>query len=143
MKGVKLFLGLFILVSFMNLGSSLFLGNMNCENALEYKDRIVGQSVPEQAPFKSEVINLYISEEPFGHVALEEKKIKDLSCLKNENYDYEVYFKDTETITKLLESEDTLETYKELKKSGDIEVKAKGLGKKVKLGFINFILKFF
>lgn len=142
-KGFVLLLGLIFVLGFV---SSLEINNLDeleCINALNYKDQFIGQSIPEEAPFKNEVINIYVSEEIYGNIVLEEKIIVDFSCSESENPTYNLFIKDLEGVRKFVESENFLENYKEMQKSGEIKIKAIGFGRKIKLTFIKLVLKFF
>lgn len=142
-KGMKFVFGMFLMIGLMGLVSPLNVEDLNCQNALNYKDQIIGKAIPDKAPFNNEILNVYISEEIYGNLVIEESVIEDFSCVENEDASYELTIKDLETMKKFVGSEDYIQTYKEMKKSGEIEIKGVGLGKKIKLAFVNFILKFF
>lgn len=141
-KDFILLLGLIFILGFVG-ALDLEISELECQNALNYKDQIVGQAIPEEAPFSDEIINVYISEEIYGNIVLEEKVIADFSCLESEKPTYRFLIKDLESFKKFVESEDFLSSYKEMQKSDEIKVEAVGLGRKIKLTFIKFALKFF
>jgi hypothetical protein len=133
----------FLIIGILGLVSSLEINDLSCSNAINYKDQIIGKEIPSEAPFDNEIINVYVSEEVYGNLVIKESVIRDFSCSENEDATYSLSIQNLETVKKFLESEDFIDSYKSMKKSGEIEVKGIGFGKKLKLAFVNFILKFF
>ncbi len=142
-KGLMLVFGMIFVLGLIGFSSAVDVSELTCENALNYKEQIVGNEIPSEAPFNDEIINVYISNETYGNLVIEESVIKDFSCVENEDASYEIRIKDLQTMKDFVESEDFIQTYKDMKKSGDLEIKGIGFGKKIKLAFVNFVLKFF
>lgn len=141
-KSVVLLFGLIFILGFVS-ALNLNTSELECQNAVQYKDQFIGQAIPEDAPFKNEIINIYVSEEIYGNIVLEEKVIIDFSCSESEDPTYNLFIQDFESVKKFVESENYLETYKEMQRSEEIKIKAVGFGRKIKLTFIKFVLKFF
>jgi hypothetical protein len=118
------------------------LENFSCQNVEANKDMAIGQNLPDKAPFTDEIINVYILEEIYGNLQIENKTIKDFSCIKHENATYEIHINNSLVIQDFFESEDIIQTYKEKSDSGEIQIKGIGFGKKVKFFFVKFFLKF-
>ncbi len=142
MKSVKyLAIGIFFVFLIASV-SAIEITDFSCKNVENYKDMAIGKNLPESAPFTNEVLNIYVSNETYGNLVIEEKIIIDFSCIENENATYNVYIKDSSVIKDFAESDDIIETYKNSTESGDLEIKGVGFGKKIKLAFVKFFLKF-
>jgi len=142
MRGKSFIIGVLVLAFVFSFVSAVEFEDFSCENVARNKDLAIGQSLPEKVPFTDEVINIYLSEEIYGNLQVENKTIKDFVCDENENATYKIYVESLDTIGDFLNSEDVLGTYKEKSDSGEIEVKGVGLGNKVKLFFVKIFLKF-
>jgi len=109
-----------------------------CKELLTHKDDLVGFTLPSIIPYKDEVFHiLYNSEKPFGTLILENHTIKDFSCELKDEATFNIYIKDDKTLKSFGESENPLNTYNDLVKSGDIRFEGVGFGKKVKGFFTN------
>lgn len=121
-----------------NVMSNLFL----CEMLRETQDsKIIGQQIPDKIPFKNEIINIYISEEIFGYVVLNNSYVDEFNCSVNLDQTYDVFIKDYNIIGEIQESKDPVNLLNEKIKSGDVEIKGYGFVKKVKLGIVKLGLK--
>lgn len=116
--------------------------DFSCQNIVQYKDMAIGQTLPDKAPFTDEIINIYLNEGAYGNLVIQNKTIANFSCEESEEPTYKIHVETTQTIEDFLNSNDTLETYKIKSDSGEIEIKGVGLGKKIKLAFVKFFLKF-
>lgn len=140
MKSVKLSLiAVFLVFSIISIGA---VSVSNCKSLEAQKSLIIGKTLPDKAPFSDEIINIYIENETFGNIVLENKTLKSFSCIENQSATYKIYIKNTSVINDFMNSDDFMGTYKNKTSSGEIEVKGVGLGKKIKLGFVKFFLNF-
>ena len=142
MRGKNLIAFLAILTLSFAIISAADLTDFSCKNIEKQKDLAIGQTLPDKAPFTDEIINIYLENETYGNLVIENKTIKDFSCVKNENATYEIFINSSSVIQDFLKSDDLLSTYKEKSDSGEIEIKGIGLGKKFKLFFVKFLLNF-
>jgi hypothetical protein len=141
MKGVKLFIFVFIFLFSIIITSAIEIPNCN---VLEYqKSLIIGKTLPEKVPFTDEIVNIYIENETFGNIVLENKTIKDFSCKENQYATYKVHINNLSSLNDFMNSKDFIGTYKNKTKSGEIDINGVGLGKKIKLSFVNLFLKFY
>ena len=109
-----------------------------CPLVESYKSNIVGQEIPKQIPFTTEVFSLYIAKEPIASVFLEDKKVSDLICGSvAEDTTYNIYVSSLDLINEVDENTNPLDFYKEKRKSGEIQIKAVGFGKTIKLFFLD------
>ncbi len=142
MRGKHIFiliLAVFTTITFVN---AIDISDFSCQNIVQYKDLAIGQTLPEKAPFTDEIINVYLSEEIYGDIILENKTISDFSCTESEEATYKIYIKSLNTVEDFLNSEDAIETYKQKSDSGEIKVKGVGFGHKIKIAFVKLFLKF-
>lgn len=115
---------------------------LTCEMIKQFGgDDVVGSEIPEQIPFKNEIVSLYLDEKFVGSIVIEDSYIKDYSCEDNLKSTYNV-FVTKETIidiTKLDTSNisSIIDFYKEKKASGDLKIKGVGFGKSFKFFFLN------
>lgn len=101
--------------------------------------------IPGGVPFSDDVFSVYIDEEFLVSFELVDKKLEGVECEASGDVSYNVFVSG-----KLLDelrdgSSDVsfVDFYNEKKASGDLKIEAVGIGKKLKLGFINFGLKIF
>lgn len=139
MRG-KIYFILLAIILFAAIGSAL--ENTDCSKLEDEKLLIVGQTLPEKIPFTNETINVYVEDKIFASLTLENKVVLDFSCVGSGKATYEIRLKSFEVVSDFIESEDFIETYKEKSDSEELIVKGITLGKKVKLFFIKFFLKF-
>jgi len=136
------FILIFIGIMLFSLTFMSALDNFNCQTLESQKSLAIGQKIPDKAPFTDEIINLYLENQTYGNLILVNKTISDFSCSENENATYKVYVKNTSVIQKFMESNDSLQTYKNETSSGNIEIKGVGLGRQIKLFFAKIALNF-
>jgi hypothetical protein len=142
MRGKNLLILMFALAISLSVVSAIETTDFSCQNIVQYKDEAIGKPLPEKAPFTDEIINIYLSEETYGNLEIENKTIKDFLCNENENATYQIFVQNEKVVEDFLNSEDILETYQNKTDSGEIEIKGIGLGKKIKLFFVKIALKF-
>lgn len=140
-KKMFLIIGIFLLI-FASVGA-VAVNDFSCQNLVQYKSLAIGQDLPDEAPFTDEIINIYLSEEIYGNLQIENKTVSGFDCTENENPSYNIYIESFDTVEDFISSDDFLTTYKEKSNSGEIVVKGVGLGKKIKLFFVKIFLKFF
>jgi len=105
-------------------------------------DNIVGVEFPKQVPFTDEVFNLHIDERMIASIILINKSVTEISCDTNNNATFNVY-----VVGSLFDADygdeeiNPIDFYNEKTASGEIQIKAIGFGRKIKLGFINLALK--
>ena len=103
-----------------------------------YTQEIIGQEIPKQVPFTTEVFSLYLAEEPVASLFIEDKVIKDLICGSvSEDTTYNIYISSLDLISEVDENTNPIDFYKEKRKSGEIQIKAVGFGRSIKLFFLN------
>ena len=134
---------LLIVFSFLFVSFANAIDISDCSSLEQYKSEILGQQIPDKVPFANEIINIYVGEQILGNIQIEEKKIKDFACAENEDATYKVEIIDYVVLNDFTSADNFLEVYQEKTKSGEIEVKGIGFGKKIKLGFVKIALKFF
>jgi hypothetical protein len=117
------------------------LNQIGCSTFELGKSTIIDKEIPEEIPYTDEIFNVYLEEEIFGYLEISEGKVKDIGCVENENYTYEVKIESVSTIKDLAMGEDKLSIFKEKISEREIEVKGKGIGKKMKWFFTKIALK--
>jgi hypothetical protein len=113
-----------------------------CEMLKETQSsKIIGQQIPDKVPFKNEIINVYIEEEIFGYVILNNSYVDEFDCSENNESTYDILIEDYNTIGDFENSEDPINLMQEKLDSGEIEIISHGFVKKVKLGLMKLGLK--
>ncbi|MDA3837102.1 MAG: hypothetical protein PF542_05765 [Nanoarchaeota archaeon] len=107
------------------------------------KSQVIGYEIPSQVPYKNEIFNLYISEEIFGSIIIKKGILTDFSCEINNNQTYDVYIKNYEVFARFTGEGDIVEILNTAIANKDIEIKGKGMGKKLKWFFSRIGLKWF
>ena len=122
-------------------GANSLSENLSCFSFLSYKDKIIGIQIPTQIPYSDEIFNVYISDEIFGYLELENSTITAFDCLENENKTYDVYIKDSEVFEDFLNSTDMVKSLNEKLSNKEIQIKGASFTKKVKMFFTKLGLK--
>jgi len=115
------------------------LNEMSCLIIEQSKRDIIGNEIPEKVPFKNEILNVYLAEESFGYLEINESIISDIGCEENENPSYEIYIKDYSVFTQFEKGFDLDKLNSML--GDEIIIKGVGIGKKFKLFFVKIGLK--
>lgn len=117
--------------------------NINIEEIRSFFENIEeGFELPGYVPYKNEKFNIYTNEGlDVGTLILENKKFKGFDRVISEDFTYKIYLKDMETINSIINSENPLDKFNELKKSKELKIEAKGVFGKVKTGIISFFAK--
>lgn len=117
---------------------------ISCEQAKEsFNKDFANYEVPRAVPFKNDIFNVYVDDEFFVSAELVDKKIGELSCEFSDEATYNVYLS-SNLIAEINEGKEEInfiKYYNEKRKNGELEIKAVGIGRKIKMGFINFGLK--
>ena len=117
---------------------------ISCEQAKDVFSRDSENfTIPSGVPFKNEVFNVYIDDEFFLSTELVDKEISEIVCESSEEVTYNVYVK-SKLILDVMGNEEEInpiDFYNQKRKSGELEIKAVGFMRKIKMGFINFGLK--
>ncbi|MBT4376779.1 hypothetical protein HOD29_05375 [archaeon] len=140
--GILLVLSLGFVSSF-EVEDNFDLSQISCDMLNGFKDEIVGQEIPSQIPYKNEIFNVYIAEEIFGNIVIEESIVKDFGCVVNDEVTYRVYILDGGVLLDFAETEEVMELVQEKLDNKEILVKGVGLGKKIKWSFTKLLLKWF
>lgn len=144
----KIFFIFIIFIFGFNLISSLeltpeLIDSFGCPGLLQYGPEIIGIQIPSQVPYKNEIINVYIKNEIFGNIIVEEKIVTNISCSENQEKTYDVYIKDYQTIFDIIENEDNISTLKSKLENKEIQIKRANMGKKLKWFFSKLALNWF
>jgi hypothetical protein len=116
--------------------------NITCQNLESQKEMAIGFKIPDKAPFTDEIINVYLNGSIFGNIVIENRTLKDFSCLEKEDATYKIFVKNRSVVSGFINSEDVLQTYKDKSDLGEVKIKGVGLVKKIKLGFVKLFLNF-
>lgn len=120
--------------------------NVTCEGVRNvFEENHTSYVIPEKVPFSNDVFAVYVNQEFFGLFDLVNKKITKVSCNLDEEVSYNIYIT-TDLLNSLSSGdlgEDVVGFYNEKKNSGELKIEGVGIGKKIKLSFINFGLKIF
>jgi hypothetical protein len=141
MKG-KFIFGILLGIFFIGIVAPLTtseLNEMSCLIIEQGKGDIIGNEIPEKVPFKNEILNVYLAEESFGFLKINESIVSDIGCGENENPTYEIYIKDYSVFTKFEQGFDIDKLDSML--GDEIIIKGIGFGKKFNLFFIKAGLK--
>ena len=117
---------------------------ISCEQAKEgFNKDFANYEVPKAVPFKNDVFNVYVDDEFFVSAELVDKKIGELSCEFSNEATYNIYISSglVAEIGGSNEKINPIDFYNQKRKSGELEIKAVGFVRKIKMGFINFGLK--
>ncbi len=114
---------------------------VECQSLLQYKDKIIGQVIPSQIPFNTEIFNIYIAEESYGFLELNNSMIEEFDCIENENATYDILIESEATLFDIYESEALVDTLLEKISDGEIKIKGKSFTKKFKSTFVKIGLK--
>lgn len=144
MKRVGVIFGLLLLISIgFVMAEDFTFEQMECQSILQYKSEIIGIEIPEEVPLNSEIINLYLSENIYGHIVLENKVVEDFDCTENEEATYDVFIKDEQTLWDIYEAEDVADMMLEKFSNKEIKLKGKTFSNKIKAVFARIGLKIF
>jgi len=116
---------------------------MECQSIIQYKDSIIGQELPEKVPVTNEILNIYISDESYGFIQIENKVVTDFGCEKKEKATYDLLIKDENTLFSFMESDDPMNTLIEKLNDREINLKGKKFSKKIKSGLAKFGLRIY
>ena len=105
---------------------------LKVESAL---DPYIGKELP--SPFKgmygNEVVNLYLTDNTaIGYAATVDGVLKEIGLGASENATMNIYIQNGDTIASIMEAENPLDKFYELKAEGKIRIEPVGFGKKVK-----------
>jgi hypothetical protein len=117
---------------------------ITCEQVKEiFEKDFEGFEIPKAVPFKTETFNIFIDEEFFISMELDEKKVGSISCEVSEKPTYNIYVKSELILDTIGNKEEInpLDYYNENRKNGNLDIKPIGFGRKLKMGFINLGLK--
>lgn len=114
---------------------------IECQIVLQYKDQIIGQEIPSQVPFKTEIFNIYIAGESYGFLELNDSFIDNFDCVENEDATYDILIESEAVLFDIYDSEDFMNGVLDKLDSKEIKIKGKGFGKKVKITFVKIGLK--
>ena len=115
----------------------------SCNQIIFLKNNVIGYTLPSEIPFTTDNFNLYFNKSFYANIDIKNKTISDLSCSENNKSNYNVYIENTQTIVKIVESNDKIKTVNKLMKSGEIQIKGVGFGKKLKIFFMKIGLNIF
>lgn len=119
--------------------SSMFntlVGASLCSFLTEDND-LIGLELPSYVPFTYDSFNFYLNGTPVAYLKLEDKKITTIDCGAVDYPEYELHVSSVSAIEQLTSSDYPFETYRELKRSGDIKFVGTSFGRMVKVGFLN------
>jgi len=131
----------FSLNHLQNLKSSS-LNGLFCQLVSLYSNKIVGQEIPKNLPYKNEIFNLYISNESLGSVVVINGKINSISCDNNKNWTYDIYIKNSSVLSDFSNGFDAKILSNDIN-NGSIRIKSSNFGKAIKLFFSKLFLKWF
>ena len=117
---------------------------LSCEQFKEIFGRdFESYEIPKWVPFKNDIFDVYIDDEFFLSVELIDKKVGEVSCEVPNDTTYNVYLSSglMAEISEDNEEVNPIDFYNQKRKSGELEIKAIGFVRKIKMGFINFGLK--
>lgn len=115
--------------------------NLSCIQIEMIKEEFLGGKIPSMVPYQNEVINIYLKNESFGNLKIENGNFSDFSCGLSEKGTYDLRINDFQIF---LDFNSNSSVIKELNKkitSGEIEVEGLGFGKDVKWFFTKIALK--
>ena len=109
-----------------------------CRQLLDNHD-FLGIELPAYMPFRTERFNIYTFDgEAVGLVELQDKAVTTVECATyEEEYTYDVYIKDYETVDMLFVTDDPLGVYKQHLKDDNIKIEGKTFGKKLQYFFFS------
>lgn len=136
MKKILVFIFALFLLSFLVSGE--LTENSSICNKFSQED-IENFKVPSFVPFSSEKINVFIEDNFEAGITLEDKNIKEISCLEIENPSYEVYISKNSIIREFRESENPVDLYNKKIKSGEIVIQSQKFTNSIKIKFLNFL----
>ncbi|MCF7910452.1 hypothetical protein K9L16_02150 [Candidatus Pacearchaeota archaeon] len=136
MKKILAFIFALFLLSFLVAGEAN--ENSSICNKFTQED-IENFQIPSFVPFSTEKINLFIEDNFEAGVILEDKNIKEISCLEIGNPSYEVYISNSSIIREFQESKNPLELYNKKIKSKEIIIQSQKFTNSIKIKFLNFL----
>lgn len=116
---------------------------MECMTILPFKSEIIGQTVPENVPISDEIINIFIDNEIYGFIQIEDRMITDFNCSENELATYDLFIQGESTLSDIATAEDQMSSFIEKFNNKEIELKGKTFGKKIKMFFVRIGIKWF
>ncbi|MBN1175324.1 hypothetical protein JXA48_01645 [Candidatus Woesearchaeota archaeon] len=122
--------------------SSIFntlVGASLCSFLTEEND-LIGLELPSYIPFTYDSFNFYLNGTPVAYLKLEDKKITTIECGAVDYPEYELHVSGIAAIEQLTSSDYPMETYRELKRSGDIKFVGTSFGRMIKVGFLHTAL---
>lgn len=131
----------FSLNQLQNLKSST-VNELVCQLVSLYSNKIVGQEIPKNLPYKNEVFNIYASNESLGSVVITNGKINSISCDNNKNWTYDIYVKNYSVLSDFSNGFDAKVLSNDIN-NGSIIIKSSNFGKAIKLFFSKLFLKWF
>lgn len=118
----------------------MYLGLLTCSFVKPFvDDEVNGVEVPEEVPFKDEILDVYLDDVFLVSLSLEDGKFQEIGCNESSDVTYRIYVK-KELILGVRDMEDDfspIDFYLENTKNGNLGVEPVGFGKKVKFWFIN------
>jgi hypothetical protein len=131
-----------VCVGFVSAGS--FSVDSNCSDIKAIFDKEdFDFQFPDAFPFGDDVFDVYLDDGFLVSFELVSDEISGVGCEVSESVNYNVFV--TSGFVEKIESSSLdsgfIDFYNDNKASGDLKIEAVGIGKKLKLGFINFGLK--
>lgn len=136
-----MFLFVFVFLMSFAYAAELNFKELECESILIYKDKVIGQQIPSEVPFSTEIFNIYIAEEIYGYIELNDSYVEDFGCGKNEDATYDILIESEQTLFDIYESDDMMNMILDKINDKEINIKGKKFSKKIKSGFIKLGLK--
>lgn len=105
-----------------------------------FDEQYSGYAVPEAIPFSDDIFDVYVDDVFFAGFDLFDKKVSGMRCEASEDVSYNI-FVTSGLLMEISESGsdlDFVEFYNQKRDSEELRIEAVGIGKKMKLGFINF-----
>ncbi|MCW8965403.1 MAG: hypothetical protein OQK82_01755 [Candidatus Pacearchaeota archaeon] len=136
--------GILLLALLFTINFTLAIESIDFDNFCQNIDQneLSNIEVPSYIPYTDEIFNFYVKEEILnGSIILENKTVTSANCQENQNPTYNIYIKNLETIKDFADSNNTLELYNQKIKNKEIEIKGATLTKKIKMAFINLLIK--
>lgn len=116
---------------------------IECTTILPFKDRIIGQEISEDIPISNEIVNVYISNEIYGFVEIEEKQLTNIDCFENESATYNLFIESESTLSDIASSEDIFDEFVRKFKDKEIQLKGNTFSKKFNAFFFKIGIKWF
>jgi hypothetical protein len=110
-----------------------------CDELFAHID-LLNKTIPPEAPFQNELINLVILEGNLtGYIHIQEGVVSNLGCGFATNHTYALTVDTLESVYDIFADDNPLQTYLELKETGAITMEATGFGGKLKLFIANVV----